>query len=227
MTWCETADLCLDLSSQPTQGLQERLVLGLDGGTPLDVLEGHVQLPQLLQCLAAPEQGLDVSCIDVNGCWRGQRNMRIWVTANQEPPVLVYVNVVLVEWYLWRHQWPHSRSFPMNQRRTTLYKSQRFWVVNDDSQWNDSGSWRCLCVVTRWVACLNVYAHSTSWGVYLFQVTGWSVSVDDSQHLLILARLDGFSVAVNGLVQLSRLEVLVTIIFQLDWVFHLSKQRLF
>lgn len=78
--WSQSvADLGLDFSPQPPEGLQEGLVFGLDGGTPLDVFEGHVQLAQLLQSLAAPEQGFDVCCIHVNGCRRAEKYTSVWV----------------------------------------------------------------------------------------------------------------------------------------------------
>lgn len=45
--------------------------------------------------------------------------------------------------------------------------------------------------------------------------------MNNSQHLFVLAHLDGFGVALNSLVNISTLEVLVSLIFKLDWVSHL------
>ena len=61
------AHLLLDACVEPPQCLLEVLVLWLEGGTALHVLEGLVQLPQVLQRLASPIQSLDVRRVDVNG----------------------------------------------------------------------------------------------------------------------------------------------------------------
>lgn len=61
------AHLLLNASIEPPQCLLEVLVPWLKGGTALHVLEGLVQLPQVLQCLASPVQGFDVRGVDVNG----------------------------------------------------------------------------------------------------------------------------------------------------------------
>lgn len=61
------AHLLLDAGVEPPQCLLEVLVPWLKGGTALHVLEGLVQLPQALQRLASPVQGLDVRGVDVNG----------------------------------------------------------------------------------------------------------------------------------------------------------------
>lgn len=58
--------LLLDVGSQTPQDFLEIFVVGLNGGTPLDIFESLVQLTQLLQCLAAPVQGFDIWGIDVN-----------------------------------------------------------------------------------------------------------------------------------------------------------------
>lgn len=63
----DLAHLLLDACIEPPQRLLEALVLRLEGGTALHVLEGLVQLPQVLQGLASPIQGLDVRGVDVNG----------------------------------------------------------------------------------------------------------------------------------------------------------------
>ena len=61
------AHLLLDAGVESPQCLLEALVLGLQGGTALHVLEGLVQLAQVLQCLASPVQSLDVRGVDVKG----------------------------------------------------------------------------------------------------------------------------------------------------------------
>lgn len=58
--------LLLDAGVEPPQRLLEVLVPWLKGGTALHVLEGLVQLPQVLQGLASPVQSLDVRGVDVN-----------------------------------------------------------------------------------------------------------------------------------------------------------------
>lgn len=60
------AHLLLDTGVEPPQCLLEVLVPWLEGGTALHVLEGLVQLPQMLQCLAPPIESLDVRGVDVN-----------------------------------------------------------------------------------------------------------------------------------------------------------------
>lgn len=54
------AHLLLNAAIEPPQCLLEVLVPRLEGGTALHVLEGLVQLPQVLQRLASPVQSLDV-----------------------------------------------------------------------------------------------------------------------------------------------------------------------
>lgn len=61
------AHLLLDASIEPPQCLLEVLVPWLEGGTALHILEGLVQLPQALQCLASPIQSLDIRGVDING----------------------------------------------------------------------------------------------------------------------------------------------------------------
>lgn len=63
----ESAHLLLDAGVEPPQRLLEALVPWLQGGTTLHILEGLVQLPQMLQCLAPPIQSLDVRGVDVDG----------------------------------------------------------------------------------------------------------------------------------------------------------------
>lgn len=48
---------------------------------------------------------------------------------------------------------------------------------------------------------------------YLFQVACRSVPVDDSKHFFVLAPLDGIRVALDSFVDISRLEVFVSLIF--------------
>lgn len=48
---------------------------------------------------------------------------------------------------------------------------------------------------------------------YLFQVTCRPVPVNDSKHFFVLAHLDGASVALNSFVDISCLEVFVSLIF--------------
>lgn len=62
------ADLVLDFSPQPPESLQESFVFGFDGGTSLYIFERHVEFSKLLQSLAAPVQGFNVSRININGC---------------------------------------------------------------------------------------------------------------------------------------------------------------
>lgn len=60
------AHLLLDAGIEPPQRLLEVLVPWLEGRTALHILEGLVQLPQVLQRLASPIQSLDVRGVDVN-----------------------------------------------------------------------------------------------------------------------------------------------------------------
>lgn len=60
------AHLLLDAGVEPPQRLLEVLVPWLKGSTALHILEGLIQLSQVLQCLASPIQSLDVRGVDVN-----------------------------------------------------------------------------------------------------------------------------------------------------------------
>lgn len=60
------AHLLLNAGVEPPQCLLEVLVPWLEGRTALHILEGLVQLPQMLQCLAPPIQSLDVRGVDVD-----------------------------------------------------------------------------------------------------------------------------------------------------------------
>lgn len=62
----DPAHLLLDAGIEPPQCLLEALVLWLQSGTALHILEGLVQLAQVLQCLASPVQSLDVRGVDIN-----------------------------------------------------------------------------------------------------------------------------------------------------------------
>lgn len=65
--WKGPVYLLLDAGIEPPQCLLEVLVPWLQGSTALNILECLVQFSQMLQCLASPIQGFDVSRVDVNG----------------------------------------------------------------------------------------------------------------------------------------------------------------